>query len=67
MKKEVVEIRVDSKGGFTFEAKEGFEGSSCIERTKDLEVALGGKAVSTEKTKDYYKPDDSDPLRIKIN
>lgn len=67
MKKETVEIRIDSKGGFTFEAKEGFGGKSCIERTKNLELALGGKAVSTEKTNDYYKPDDSDPIKIKIN
>lgn len=67
MKREVVEIRVNPKGGFTFEAKEGFSGSSCVEKTKDLEIALGGRTISTEKTADYYKPDESDPLKIKIN
>jgi hypothetical protein len=67
MKKEVVEIRINTTGGFTFKAKEGFSGESCIERTKDLELALGGKMVSQEKTKDYYRPDDADPLTIKLN
>lgn len=66
MKKEVVEIRINSKGGFSFEAKEGFAGTSCIERTRDLELALGGYVTSQEKTKDFYKPDDTSPLTIKI-
>lgn len=66
MKKEVVEIRINQKGGFSFEAKEGFSGASCVERTKDLELALGGRAVSEEKTKDFYKPDDTSPLTIKL-
>lgn len=67
MRKEVVEIRINTEGGFTFQAKEGFAGTSCIERTKDLELALGGRAVSQEKTDDYYKNDDQSPLRIKLN
>ena len=66
MRKEVVEIRINSKGGFTFEAKEGFARSSCVERTKELELALGGHSVSQEKTKDFYKPDDTSPLTVKL-
>lgn len=67
MRKETVEIRINEKGDFTFKAKEGFNGTSCIERTKDLELALGGRSVSTEKTKEYYQPDDASPLNIKIS
>ena len=66
MNKEVVEIRINTKGGFTFKAKEGFAGTSCVERTKDLELALGGHAVSKEKTDDYYKSGAKDPLRVKL-
>lgn len=66
MKKETVEIRINTKGGFTFEAKEGFSGESCVERTRELELALGGAAISTEKTKDYYNGDDSNPININI-
>ena len=58
MKKEVVEIRINKKGDFTFKAKEGFSGTSCVEKTRDLELALGGIEVKSEKTKEYY---DSDP------
>ena len=66
MNKEVVEIRIDSKGNFTFLAKEGFAGSSCVERTKELELVLNGTAIATQKTDDFYKPDDNDPLKINI-
>lgn len=66
MRKEVVEIIINSKGGFSLEAKEGFSGTSCVERTKDLELALGGHTISQEKTKDFYKPDDTSPLTIKL-
>lgn len=67
MKKEVVEIRINNEGNFTFKAKEGFAGASCVERTKDLEMALGGKIIDNEKTSDYYKPDDKPSLNIKLN
>lgn len=67
MRKEKVEIRINEKGGFTFQAKEGFSGASCIERTKDLELALGGRAVSQEKTKEFYEADPSSPITIKLN
>lgn len=66
MRKEVVEIRINEEGGFTFQAKEGFSGASCIERTRDLELALGGRAVKQEKTDDFYKDDEQSPLRIKL-
>lgn len=67
MKKEIVEIRINEKGGHTFQAKEGFSGTSCIERTKDLELALGGVAISREKTKEYYDTDPSSPITINLN
>lgn len=66
MKKETVEIRINKEGGFTFKALEGFSGSSCVERTRNLELALGGHAISTEKTDDYYKTDDSSPININL-
>lgn len=67
MNKETVEIRIDEKGGFTFQAKEGFAGASCVERTRDLELALGGRVVSQEKTKEFYESDPSSPVTIKLN
>lgn len=54
MAKQVVEITVKKDGSFSFEAKEGFKGSSCRNQTKQLEMILGGEVDSTENTKDYY-------------
>ena len=66
MKREVIEIRIDKKGNFTFLAKEGFAGGSCIDETREIELALNGNStlVSTKKTKDYYRPDGSNPVNI---
>lgn len=54
MAKQVVEITVKKDGTFSFEAKEGFKGSSCRNQTKNLEMVLGGEAVDTTNTKDFY-------------
>lgn len=66
MNREVVEIRVNSEGNFTFEAKEGFTGQSCIEKTKDLELALGGVAYDSQKKDEYYQSDDN-PLNLNLD
>ena len=55
MAKQVVEITVKKNGEFTFKAKDGFKGSSCRTQTKTLEMVLGGEAVATENTKDFFE------------
>lgn len=67
MRKEIVEIRIKEDGSFTFQAKEGFAGESCMERTKDLEIALGGKEISKKKTKEFYESDPSLTTNIALN
>lgn len=67
MKKETVEIRINENGGFSLQAKEGFKGSSCVKRTQDLELALGGRVVSTEKTKEFYEGDPTNPVTLNID
>lgn len=54
MAKQIVEITVKKDGSFTFKAKEGFKGANCRNQTKNLELVLGGEAVDTENTKDFY-------------
>lgn len=66
MNREVVEIRINEKGGFTFEAKEGFSGASCVERTKELEIALGGRTPASTKKKDEYYNPDSSPVTVNL-
>lgn len=52
--KQLVEITIKKDGSFSFEAKEGFQGESCKNQTKQLEMVLGGETTGTTKTKDYY-------------
>ena len=54
MEKQQVKITVKKNGEFVVEPIKGFSGSSCIEKTKDLELVLGGEKVSTEKKPEFY-------------
>lgn len=64
--KKTVEIKIDKKGNFVLEAKEGFAGTSCTEQTKQLEIVLGGTAVDSGKTNAYFD-DDFSPVSIELN
>lgn len=67
MNKQVIEIRIKKDGSYTLEAKEGFAGESCREKTKQLELMLGGEAVSSENTSAYYDYDGSDDMNLNLN
>jgi hypothetical protein len=62
-----VRITIDSKGQYTLEAGEGFSGASCLEKTKNLEVALGGTAIDEGKTGSYYDGDGDSPVTINLD
>lgn len=65
--KQVVEITIKKDGSFTFLAKEGFSGENCRNQTKQLEMVLGGEAVSSTNTKDYYDGGDMNSnLNLKL-
>jgi hypothetical protein len=64
--KKVVGIKIDTKGGFAIEAKEGFASESCIEKTKGLELILGGTEIAGGNTSAYYDDDDAAPISINI-
>ena len=61
-----VRVTIDPKGNFTLEAKEGFSGESCMEKTRTIEMALGGLQVEEGKTNAYYDPDDANPVSIEF-
>lgn len=67
MNKQVIQIRIKKDGSYTLEAKEGFAGESCRDKTKQLELMLGGEAVSTENTSAYYDNDDFDDMNLNLN
>jgi hypothetical protein len=66
MKKQTIQIRIKKDGSYTLEAKEGFAGQSCREKTKHLELMLGGEAVDTENTTAFYDNDDDD-MNLNLN
>ncbi|WP_165797688.1 DUF2997 domain-containing protein [Heyndrickxia sporothermodurans] len=61
-----IQITIDPKGNYGIEAKEGFSGASCVEQTRELEIAIGGMVVDEGKTSDYYNPDDNNPVSLNI-
>ena len=65
-KKKKVRFTVDKQGNYIMEAVEGFAGEECVEKTQELEVAIGGVAVDSGKTDDYYRSPD-DPIHINID
>lgn len=62
-----IEIVIDNKGNYAIEAKEGFSGASCIEQTRNLELAIGGAVVDEGKTDAYYNPDGDNPVSLSLD
>lgn len=67
MQKQVIEIRIKKDGAYTLEAKEGFAGESCREKTRNLELMLGGEAVASENTAAYYEDDGDNDINLNLN
>lgn len=67
MQQKRIKVTIDQKGGYELEAMEGFSGTSCVEETQCIEVALGGVAVDEGKKDAYYNPDDSNPVSIDLD
>lgn len=53
-----LKINIKKGGNYTITAGEGFQGTSCIAKTQDIEQLIGqGAPVASGKTDDYYKGD----------
>ena len=61
-----VRITIDNKGNYGIEALEGFSGTSCVEQTRELEIAIGGAVVDEGKTDAYYNPEDDNPVSLNL-
>lgn len=55
--KRSIRITVDKTGTYKFEAMEGFSGESCIEKTKNVELILGGTKITEGKKDSFYDGD----------
>lgn len=66
MNQKRIRITIDTKGGYGLEALEGFAGTSCVEQTRELEVAIGGMAVDEGKTDAFYDSDGETPVFVDL-
>lgn len=64
MERKKIKVTIKKDGAYTLEAQEGFSGTSCVEQTQDLEIAIGGSTIDEGKTSEYYNPEDDSELRI---
>jgi hypothetical protein len=62
--KKKIRIKIAKDGTYTLEAMEGFSGESCVEKTKNIEIMLGGQAVARGKKDEYYDPDATPELTL---
>jgi hypothetical protein len=62
-----MKITIHKDGNYSMVALEGFAGESCLEKTRDVELLLGGAEANSGKTSSYYDPDDSNPVSIALN
>ena len=65
MEKRVVKITISKDGQYRMEAMEGFAGQDCINKTKDIELVLGGTEIGEGKKDSYYDGGDN-PNTINI-
>ena len=65
MEKRVVKFVIPKDGSYRMEAMEGFAGQDCINKTKDIELILGGQQIDEGKKDEYYGGGDN-PAEINI-
>lgn len=60
MSQKRIQFTIDNKGNWGMKTLEGFSGESCVEQTRNLEVAIGGSLSAEGKTSAYYDADGGD-------
>ena len=66
MSQKRIQFTIDNKGNWGMKTLEGFSGESCIEQTRNLEIAIGGVMTAEGKTSEYYDMGDSEvPVTIR--
>lgn len=61
-----VEITIDLDGSTELDFKEGFSGMSCIEKSKQIELILGGTTIEKQEKPEYYESESSIDLGVDI-
>ena len=62
-----MDIVLNPDGTTEIDLKEGFSGMSCVEKSKQLEIIIGGTQVEQKEKPEYYEADTSVDIGIDIN
>ena len=61
-----MDITINMDGITDIDLKEGFSGMSCVEKSKQIELIIGGTQVEQKEKPEYYEPDTSVDIGIDI-
>ena len=61
-----VEITINSDGSTELDFKEGFSGMSCVEKSKQIELMIGGGSVERQEKPEYYESESRVDLGVDI-
>lgn len=61
-----IDITINSDGTTDIDLKEGFSGMSCIEKSKQIELIIGGVQVEQKEKPEFYEPDQTVDIGIDI-
>lgn len=62
-----MDIVFNPDGTTEIDLKEGFSGMSCVEKSKQLEIIIGGTQIEQKEKPEYYEADTSVDIGIDIN
>lgn len=61
-----MDITINADGTTDIDLKEGFSGMSCVEKSKQIELIIGGTPIERKEKSEYYEPESVD-IGIDIN
>lgn len=54
-----VKIVINEDGTTDIDLLEGFSGMSCVEKSKEIELLLGGEQIEQKEKPEYYEAEDN--------
>lgn len=61
-----MDITFNPDGTTDIDLKEGFSGMSCVEKSKQIELIIGGTAVEQKEKPEFYQEETSVDIGINI-
>lgn len=52
-----MEITINNDGTTEIDLQEGFSGMSCVEKSKQIELIIGGSSIEQKEKPEYFEPD----------